>query len=221
MTKAHVMLILGGKFGQAVIDDAKSFYDTCIQHLEKPFVQSDKSQHHILTFELHNKIAKRPSTLQLVGIPETRKLHQISNTGSKILNFKKFACCCYGCLHGTESCDNNICPTQWSGFDLGKKKPSDANLQYWLGAITQNIRNKCNLPDDVQQRRALNWDAILRPLANKKHLCSWNVRLERTQYLTAIMLQTTSLHRQKQNFWIWWHYIICPMTCLQDWLLCK
>ena len=120
------------KSGQAVID-AKSFYDACIQHLEKPFVQSDKCQHHILTFELHNKIVKRPSTLQLVGIPETRKLHQISNTGRKILNFRKFACCCYGCLHGTEPCDNNICPTQWSGIDLGKKKPSDANLQYWLG----------------------------------------------------------------------------------------
>ena len=104
------------KSGQAVINDAKSFYDTCIQHLEKPFVQSDKCQHCILTFELRNKIAKRPSTLQLVG--------------SKILNFRKFACCCYGCLHGTEPCDNNICPTQWSGFDLGKKKPSDANLQY-------------------------------------------------------------------------------------------
>ena len=68
------------KSEQAVVDDAQSFYDTCIQHLEKPLVQSDKCQHHILTFEMHKKIVKRPSTLQLVGIPDTRKLHQIGNT---------------------------------------------------------------------------------------------------------------------------------------------
>ena len=55
------------KSGQAVIDDAQFFYDTCIRHLQKPPVQSDKCQHHILTFELHKKIAKRPSTIQLVG----------------------------------------------------------------------------------------------------------------------------------------------------------
>ena len=79
------------KSGQAVIDDAKSFYDSCIQHLEKPLVQSDNCQHHILTFELHKKIAKRPSTLHLAGIPETRKLHQIVNTGGKVLNYRKFA----------------------------------------------------------------------------------------------------------------------------------
>ena len=80
------------KSGQAVINDAQPFYDTCIQHLEKPLVQSDKCQHHILTFELRKKIAKRPSTLQLVGIPETRKLHQIGNTGK------------YRCPHDTEPC---------------------------------------------------------------------------------------------------------------------
>ena len=51
------------KSGQAVIDDAQSFYDECIQHLEKPLVQSDQCQDHILTFELHKKIVKRPSTL--------------------------------------------------------------------------------------------------------------------------------------------------------------
>ena len=98
------------KSGQAVIDDAQSFYDACIQHLQKPIVQSDQCQHHILTFELHKKIVKRPSTLQLVATPDTRKLHQIGNTGGKVLNFKRFASCCYRCLHGTESCDNQVCP---------------------------------------------------------------------------------------------------------------
>ena len=33
------------KSGQAVIDDAQFFYDTCILHLQKPLVQSDECQH--------------------------------------------------------------------------------------------------------------------------------------------------------------------------------
>ena len=133
------------KSEQAVVDDAQSFYDTCIQHLEKPLVQSDKCQHHILTFELHKKIVKRPSTLQLVGTPDTRKLHQIGNTGGKVLNFRKFSCCCYGCLHGTESCQNAICPSEWSGFHLAKKKVTEANLDFWLGERTQNICTICHV----------------------------------------------------------------------------
>ena len=79
--------------------------------------------------------------MHLVGIPETRKLHQIRNTGGKLLNFRKFSCCCYGCLYDTEPCENQICPSEWSGFNLGKKKATQVNLQYWLGEITQNVRN--------------------------------------------------------------------------------
>ena len=157
------------KSGQAVIDDAQSFYDACVEHLQKPLVQSDKCQHHILTFELHKKIGKRPSTIQLVGIPETRKLHQIGNTGGKVLNFRKFSCCCYGCLNGTEACENDICHCEWSGFDLAKKKVTEANLQYWLGKITENIHNIRNLPKmPVQQRGQINWEAILRALAQQR-----------------------------------------------------
>ena len=157
------------KSGQAVIDDAQSFYDACVEHLQKPLVQSDKCQHHILTFELHKKIGKRPSTIQLVGMPETRKLHQIGNTGGKVLNFRKFSCCCYGCLNGTEACENDICHCEWSGFDLAKKKVTEANLQYWLGKITENIHNIRDLPKmPVQQRGQINWEAILRALAQQR-----------------------------------------------------
>ena len=44
------------KSGPAVIDDAQSFYDTCIQHLEKPLVQSDQCQHHILPLNSIRKL---------------------------------------------------------------------------------------------------------------------------------------------------------------------
>ena len=68
------------KNGQAVINSAETFYDTGVEHLEKPMETSDKCQHYMLTFELHRKVCKRPSTLKWPSIPETHKLHQIGNT---------------------------------------------------------------------------------------------------------------------------------------------
>ena len=58
---------------------------------------------------------------------------------------------------------------EWSGFDLGKKKVTEANLLYWLGEITPNLCNICNLSKEaVQQRGPANWDAILRSLAQQR-----------------------------------------------------
>ena len=68
------------------------------------------------------------------------------------MNFREFSCCCYGCLHGTEACDNQTCPCDWSGFDLGKRKATEANLQYWLGEIMQNIRNICNATESAPRQ---------------------------------------------------------------------
>ena len=102
------------------------------------------------TLEYHNKLGKRPSTLHLQGIPETRKLHQIGNTNSKDLYYRKFVCCCFGCIHGTEACSNDICPSQWEGYDLAKKKSVEPNLKFWFGDGTHNIPNICNLPETAQ-----------------------------------------------------------------------
>ena len=74
-------------------------------------------------------------------------------------------------LHDTEPSENHVCPCEWSGFDLGKKKPTEANLQYWLGEIAQNIRNIHNIPEipvNVPRQCQLNWDAILRALAQQR-----------------------------------------------------
>ena len=64
-----------------VVNNAETFYDTCVKHLEKPMDTSDRCQPYMLTFELQRKICKRPSTEKWPGIPDTRKLHQIGNTG--------------------------------------------------------------------------------------------------------------------------------------------
>ena len=42
-----------------VVNNACTFYETCIKHLQKPLVESEeKCQHYILTFEYRNKLAK-------------------------------------------------------------------------------------------------------------------------------------------------------------------
>ena len=107
------------KSGQEVVNSAQSFYDACVKHLQISPTKDDKFQHYMITFHFQKQIGKRPKTDKLVGIPETRKLHQIGNTG--------------GCLHGTEECQNKICPMKWTACDLAKKKTVNADLKYWVG----------------------------------------------------------------------------------------
>ena len=121
------------KSEQEVVNSAHSFYDACVKHFQISPTKDGKCQHYMITFHFHKQIGKRPKTDNLVGIPDTRKLHQIGNTGENVLYFHKFACCCYGCLHGTEACQNNICPMEWTAFDLAKKKTVNADLKYWFG----------------------------------------------------------------------------------------
>ena len=101
------------KSEQEVVNSAQTFYETCVKHLEKPLIESeDKCQHYILTFEYHKKLG---------------------NTNGRELYYRKFACCCFGCIHGSEACSNNICPDEWSAYDLGKKQSVEPNLQFWFG----------------------------------------------------------------------------------------
>ena len=152
------------KSGQAVVDSAHTFYSTCVEHLQKPMETSNKCQHYMLTFELHEKLCKRPSTLKWPAIPETRKLHQIGNTGGKVMYFRKFACCCFGCLQGTVPCQNNICPGEWTAFDLATKKSANVNLKHWFGNDTY-IRNMSIV--DHARVQHINWRSILQALAQQ------------------------------------------------------
>ena len=65
----------------AVVNSAKTFYDTCVEHLQKPLLQP--CQHFILSFEFHNKLTSRPGTKLWPAIPETRQFHCIGNTKNK------------------------------------------------------------------------------------------------------------------------------------------
>ena len=153
------------KNGQAVINKAETFYDTCVEHLEKPMETPDKCQHYMLTFELHRKVCKRP---KWPGIPETCKLHQIGNTGGKVLYFRKFSCCCFGWLHGTVPCQNNICPSEFTAFDLGRKKSAEASLKHWFGDQVPDT-HMCNMSTvDHARVQPINWASILQALAQQR-----------------------------------------------------
>ena len=73
-----------------VVNSAKSFYETCIKHLQKPKTQD--CQHHILTFEYHNKLKSRPDTKKWPAIPGTRKFHSIGNTKNGDVYLCTFSC---------------------------------------------------------------------------------------------------------------------------------
>ena len=152
------------KSKQEVVNSPQSFYYACVKHLQ--ISKDDKCQHYMITFHFHKQIGKRPKTDNLVGIPGARKLHQIGNTGGNVPYFHKFACCCYGCLHGTETCQNNICPKEWTAFDLAKKKTVNADLKYWFGTEFM-YWPPSHVPTEPQQR-AISWDAILQALNQQK-----------------------------------------------------
>ena len=153
------------KSEQAVVNSAQSFYSTCVEHLQKPMEASDKCQHYMLTFESHEKICKRPNNKNWQGIPDTRKLHQIGNTGGNVLYFCKFTCCCFSCLQGTIHCQNTICPSEREAFDLQKKKTVSANLKHWFGGEITNawIHNIYNA-----QIHNIDWNAILQRLSEQR-----------------------------------------------------
>ena len=121
------------KSEQEVVNNAQSFHDACVKHLQISPTNDDKCQYYMIRFHFQKQLGKRPKTDSLIGIPETCKLYQIGNTGENVLNFHKFACCCFGCLHDTEECQNNVCPTEWTGYDLSTKKTVTANLKFWFG----------------------------------------------------------------------------------------
>ena len=140
-----------------MVNSAETFYDTCVKHLEKPMETSDKCQHYMLTFELHRKVCKRPSSLKWPGIPGTHKLHQIGNTGGKVLYFRKVSCCCLGCLHGTLPCQNDICPSEFTAFDLGTKKPAEANLKHWFEEQVPDTHIRDMSIADLARVQSINW----------------------------------------------------------------
>ena len=120
-----------------VVNSVKSFYDDCVKHLQKPLLQ--ECQHHVLAFEFHNKLKSGPDTKTWPAIPETRKFHSIGNTKNGDVYLRTFMCCCNGCLHGTESCTNDVCPDKWIGYSLSQRKHCQVNRSWWCRVADEEI----------------------------------------------------------------------------------
>ena len=133
-----------------VVNSAKSFYYACVKHLQKPLLQ--KCQHHVLTFEFHNKLKSRPNTEKWPGIPETRKFHSIGNTQNGDVYLRTFSCCCKGCLHGIESCSNDVCPDKLRGYSLSGRKHCQPNRSWWCETADDQISKSgqnTHLPSEI------------------------------------------------------------------------
>ena len=133
-----------------VINSAKSFYNACVKNLQKPLLH--KCQHHILTFEFHNKLKSRPNTEKWPAIPETRKFHSIGNTQNGDVYLCTFSCCCKGCLHGNESCSNDVHPDKWRGYSLSGRKHCKPNRSWWCKTADDQIRKmgeNTHLPSEI------------------------------------------------------------------------
>ena len=122
-----------------IINTARDFYEACKEHLET--CNTEGCVHFIQTFEFTLKIPNRPNTSKWTSVPDTRKIHSITNVPKKqVINIKKFLCCCNGCIHGDGPCTNEVCPDIWQSFDLQKSIFVPTNMHSWEVCLTCKIQ---------------------------------------------------------------------------------
>ena len=129
-----------------VIHTAQDFFKACKEHLETKQKEDGSCLHFLQTFHFTNKLATRPNTGKWRTVPETQKIHSITNSpGTSLINLKNMLCCCIGCMNGTE-CLNDVCPEPWKGFDLVQKKFLTPNLESWsICLICKNFLSTDNV----------------------------------------------------------------------------
>ena len=141
----------------AVINCATELFEACKHHLEKEDVQDGNCVHFLQTYHYTQKLSNRPNTDKWTTVPDTRKLHSLTNVpGTKIVNLRNFLCCCDGCFHGEEECTNDVYPNNWKGFNLVKKKFTNPDLTHW------NVANPIPMPVS----RQVNWEECICKLSN-------------------------------------------------------
>ena len=71
-----------------VINNANDFYDACKKHLEMSKTEGSCT-HYIQEFEFMKKLATRPNMGKWTTVPDTHKLHSVTNVvGMKKINIK-------------------------------------------------------------------------------------------------------------------------------------
>ena len=200
------------KTEEFVVNSALSFYKVCHSKLQKNPVPNECS-HFVQTFYFTLNLSTRPKTGSWPGIPDTCKLHSIvNNPGSKILNIRMKLCCCYNCLHGTGPCTNNVCPEDWSAYDLQAQKAVKPNLRKWAA---------CNVPHNLQTSVSLSWAEQLLALSSCRNYSSLEAYVSQNPLpplvcnINSEMLPTDNDHID----FVALHYIPFPVMLLTVMLL--
>ena len=77
--------------------------------------------------------------------------------------------CCFGCIHESEDCSNDICPDEWSAYDLAKKKSVKPDLKFWFGDGIHNLPDIHKVPDIEEPcMQQFSWPARLRALCQQR-----------------------------------------------------
>ena len=126
------------KAGTEVVNSAKTFYECCVKHLQKP--KTSDCQHYILTSELHNKLKARQDAKKWPPVSDTRKYHSIANAKNGKLDVRTFSCCCKGYLQGDEPCSNVVCPDEWKQYNFSTKNFGKVTRNLWLDTCADQIR---------------------------------------------------------------------------------
>ena len=115
-----------------VVNNAPDLYKACKDHLETTKTEG-ACTHYLHSFEFTSKLKSRPNTSKWTIVPDTHKIHSLTNVvGTSIINIKNLLCCCCGCMHGGTECQNKICPAPWKGYDLSLKKIVSTNFRNWM-----------------------------------------------------------------------------------------
>ena len=115
-----------------VVNNAPDLYKACKDHLETTKTEG-ACTHYLHSFEFTSKLKSRPNTSKWTIVPDTRKIHSLTNVvGTSVINIKNLLCCCCGCMHGGTECQNKICPAPWKGYDLSLKKIVSTNFRNWM-----------------------------------------------------------------------------------------
>ena len=67
------------KAGTEVVNSAKTFYECCVKHLQKP--KTNACKHYVL----HNKLKSRPDAKMWPAVPDTGSYHSMGKMESLVL----------------------------------------------------------------------------------------------------------------------------------------
>ena len=129
------------KSRQGKIRNAREMYDWAVK-LQTIEGDPGKCTHKKRNFLFADKI-DRPEPSNLIGMKGTRQVHQVKAVEPGIVQARRFACFCSGCLNNTKCINTSINTDWWATHDLQKvKRKCRKRKNSKLRSITKSISRK-------------------------------------------------------------------------------